>query len=176
MAGEEFLGPTIVIDPRLCIGCRACEVACEREHGIPHISVDFVEHMRMFVALNCRHCAKAPCVTVCPVEACRRTPEGAVVINPILCIGCRLCGVVCPFGIPVYDHRRKIMVKCDLCIDRLREGKLPLCVTTCPTDALKYVPAYEELVRERRRETAEKIIRATMEFEEVARRIPLASP
>ncbi len=170
--GEESLGPTIVIDPRLCIGCRACEVACEREHGRAYISVEFIESYRMFVALNCRHCSKAPCVTVCPVEACTRTPEGAVVINPVLCIGCRLCGVVCPFGIPEFDRRRRAMVKCDMCIDRVREGLLPLCVTTCPTDALKFVSAYAELARERRREAAEKIVRASTELEELSRGYP----
>ncbi len=173
MGEEEFIGPTIMIDPRLCIGCRACEVACEREHGVSHISVIFVERVRTFVALNCRHCAKAPCITVCPVEACIRTPEGAVVINPILCIGCRMCGVVCPFGIPMYEPKRKIMIKCDLCIDRIREGLQPLCVLTCPTDALKFVPSYSELVKERREEAAEKIIHAVKEFEETSKKLPI---
>lgn len=160
--------PVIAVDPRLCIGCKACEVACEREHGgVSHINVHFIERLKSFVALNCRHCAKAPCVTVCPVNACKRTPEGAVVIDPMLCIGCRLCGIVCPFGVPEYDPQRKIMVKCDLCLHRIREGKEPACATTCPTDALKYVPSYATLTASRREEAAEKLIRAVQEMEKL---------
>ncbi len=160
--------PTIAIDPRLCIGCRACEVACEREHGgVSHINVYFLEKYRSFSPVNCRHCARAPCVTVCPVEACKRTPEGIVYIDPILCIGCRLCGIVCPFGIPEYDPYRKVMLKCDLCLHRLREGKMPACAETCPTDAIVFVPAYEKLAAERRSETAVKMVEAAMEREHV---------
>ena len=160
--------PTIVIDPRLCIGCKACEVACEREHGgRSYINVYFVEKLKSFIALNCRHCAKAPCVTVCPVNACKRTAEGIVYIDPMLCIGCRLCGIVCPFGVPEYDSQRKIMVKCDLCLHRIREGKEPACAATCPTGALKYVPSYAMLTTSRRKEAAEKLIRAAQEMEQL---------
>ncbi len=156
--------PTIAIDPRLCIGCRACEVACAREHhGVSNISVYFVEKLLSFAPLNCRHCSKAPCVTVCPVEACRRTSNGVVYIDPIRCIGCRLCGIVCPFGIPKYEPERKVMVKCDLCLHRLREGKEPACATTCPTGALLYTPSYTKLAEERSGETAVKLIEASLE-------------
>ncbi len=168
MDGKSVLQdtPTIVIDPRLCIGCRACEVACAREHhGVSHISVCFVEKLLSFAPLNCRHCSKAPCVTVCPVEACKRTPEGVVYIDPIRCIGCRLCGIVCPFGIPKYESERKVMVKCDLCLHRLKEGKEPACATTCPTEALTFIQAYSELIAARSEETAVKLIEASLEKE-----------
>ena len=164
--------PTIAIDPRLCIGCRACEVACAREHhGISHISIYFVEKLLSFAPLNCRHCSKAPCVTVCPVEACRRTSDGIVYIDPIRCIGCRLCGIVCPFGIPRYEAERKVMVKCDLCIHRLREGKEPVCATTCPTDALTFIPAYSKLASSRREETAVKLVEAALEKDDLSKSI-----
>ena len=158
--------PMLVIDPRLCIGCRACEVACEREHnGVSHIEVYFIEELLSFSPLTCRHCARAPCVTVCPTEACRRDVTGIVYIDPLLCIGCRLCGIVCPFGVPRFREDRKVMVKCDLCIHRVRRGRLPACAETCPTDAISFTPSYNKLAALRRREAAERTVIASLEME-----------
>jgi len=174
---SEAPAPDIAINPRLCIGCRACEVACEREHGFGavHITVSLIERLKTFVPLNCRHCAKAPCVAVCPVNACKRTPEGVVIIDPMLCIGCKLCGVVCPFGIPEYEPQRKIMMKCDMCLHRLQEGKEPACVTTCPTGALTFLPKYSALADDRKAKTMLKLIEATQEMEELEKSLPPAS-
>jgi formate dehydrogenase iron-sulfur subunit len=142
----------VVIDSRLCIGCKACEVACEREHGLSHIKVYDLVEFKLFVPFNCRHCAKAPCVTVCPVNACRYDAEGAVYIDPMTCIGCRLCATVCPFGVPEFDAARKVVTKCDLCIHRRKEGLQPACVTTCPTGALRFADI-SEITEERKLKT-----------------------
>lgn len=45
----------------------------------------------------CRHCEDAPCARVCPVNAIRHEAD-AIVLNETLCIGCKLCALVCPFG------------------------------------------------------------------------------
>jgi hydrogenase-4 component A len=45
----------------------------------------------------CRHCEDAPCKRVCPVNAIALEAD-SVQINESLCIGCKLCGLVCPFG------------------------------------------------------------------------------
>ncbi len=143
----------IVIDSRLCIGCKACEVACEREHdGTCHIKVYDLSDFKLFIPFNCRHCAKAPCVTVCPVNACRYDAEGGVYIDPLLCIGCRLCASVCPFGIPEFDAARKVVTKCDLCYYRRKDNLPPACATTCPTGALRFADI-SEIAEERKLKT-----------------------
>lgn len=156
----------IFIDPKRCIGCRACEVACEREHnGMPHITVSIIEEMSISTPFNCRHCGNAPCMNVCPVIALSRDEDGAVILNPLECIGCMMCAVVCPFGIPEFDSVNKVMSKCDLCEDRRKEGKLPACVDTCPTDALCYGNINE--IMEKR---SKKVVRETTRIINLSRR------
>ncbi|MGQ7115680.1 4Fe-4S binding protein, partial [Escherichia sp. TWPC-MK] len=45
----------------------------------------------------CHHCEEAPCLQVCPVNAISQRDD-AIQLNESLCIGCKLCAVVCPFG------------------------------------------------------------------------------
>ncbi|NJE07092.1 ferredoxin [Thermococcus sp. M39] len=131
------MGKKIFIDFRRCIACKACEVACEMEHGEARIRVFEFPDLTS-VAFNCRHCEKAPCMEVCPVNALSKDEDGAVILDPLKCIGCLMCGLACPFGVPKVDEYNKIMDKCDLCAHRRAEGKLPACVSACPTEALKY--------------------------------------
>lgn len=128
----------IHVDLSRCVYCRSCEVACEREHnGRSFMSVVQPQGKRP-VPMNCRHCEKAPCVAVCPSNALTHLENGPVVIETIKCIGCRLCAMVCPFGVLELDQISKVMRKCDLCIHRLEEGKKPACVATCPSRSLGY--------------------------------------
>lgn len=150
----------IFINLGRCILCRACEVACERIYGEPRIRVfEYLEMMAL--PINCRHCEKAPCMEVCPTRALYRDADGAVVLNELKCIGCMMCGIVCPFGIPELGEE-KIMIKCDMCKIRREKDQLPACVAICPTDALVY-GELKELMAERKMLTAEKAIRAVKE-------------
>lgn len=128
----------IFMDLNRCIYCRSCEVACEREHnGLSFMSVLLLDDKRS-VPMNCRHCEKSPCVAVCPTGALARLDNGPVIIETMKCIGCSLCAMVCPFGVLELDYSNKVMRKCDLCVHRLQEGKLPACVSSCPARALTY--------------------------------------
>ncbi|WP_367270841.1 4Fe-4S dicluster domain-containing protein [Thermococcus sp.] len=108
--------------------------------------------------MNCRHCDGAPCVEVCPTGALYHDEDGAVMITPEKCIGCKMCAIVCPFGIPEFEVLNGVMFKCDLCPDRRAEGKLPACVEACKTGALQF-GTIDEVVSKVRKETAERIIR-----------------
>ncbi|MEW5873406.1 MAG: 4Fe-4S dicluster domain-containing protein [Chloroflexota bacterium] len=93
-----------------------------------------------FVRKFCRHCLEPACVSVCPVGAMYKTPEGPVVYDAKKCMGCRYCMMACPFGIPRYewDSAAPLVRKCTLCVERLRQGQLPACVEACPNQVLTF--------------------------------------
>jgi formate dehydrogenase iron-sulfur subunit len=94
-------------------------------------------------------------VSVCPVGALQKTPEGPVVYDKSLCMGCRYCMLSCPYGIPRYEWSAAApsVRKCVLCYEELRSGRLaaPACVTACPTKATVFGGRDEMLAEAHRR-------------------------
>ena len=54
------------------------------------------------------------------------------------CVGCELCTFACPYGVRVMRHNGKVADGCDLCVDRIKRGEIPYCVSTCPMEALVF--------------------------------------
>lgn len=101
------------------------------------------------VKVQCMHCDHPACLSACIVGAFSKEENGAVVWDTDKCIGCRYCMAACPFQIPAFEYHKALhpeIRKCDFCIDRTREGKLPACVEICPVEALTYGPR-DELIR-----------------------------
>mgnify|MGYP001687505961 FL=1 len=46
----------------------------------------------------------------------------------------------CPYGVPILSKEDNKAYKCDGCIDRVKEGKNPICVDACPLRALEFGP------------------------------------
>ena len=92
--------------------------------------------------VQCNHCNEPACLSSCFVNAYTKTPEGAVVYNPKVCVGCRNCMVACPFNIPGYSYSSAfdpVVKKCIMCHDtRLSKGLPPACVEICPQEALTF--------------------------------------
>jgi len=155
----------ILVTPEVCIGCRACQVACKSWNELPGIKTknsgtyqnppdlataayNIIKYSEvpsqenpvrwLFVSRRCMHCEDAGCMKICPAAgALYRTAEGAVAYDRDKCIACKLCVNACPFDVPRYDAEGKV-TKCHLCFDRIGEGMLPACVKTCPTGALRF--------------------------------------
>jgi len=79
------------------------------------------------------------------MHAIKRDEEtGAMLIDYDLCVGCRLCLMLCPFGGINFDAKNRKVLKCDLC------GGEPVCVKFCEPEALQYVKATTMNLRKRR--------------------------
>jgi carbon-monoxide dehydrogenase iron sulfur subunit len=109
------------------------------------------------VPMQCRHCEEALCIEICPTGAVRRQNElSPVVVDADLCIGCKLCLLTCPFGVLKIGKQDRAIIKCDMCYEGLKEGKMPQCVEACPTRALQLV-GLDELTRAKRRRAAKEL-------------------
>ncbi len=97
--------------------------------------------------LLCNQCTNPPCVRVCPTQATYKMADGIVAMDYHRCIGCRFCMAGCPYGARSFnfvDPRKYlaspvpnpefptrmigVVEKCNFCVERLNEGKLPACV------------------------------------------------
>jgi len=135
----------------LCIGCQSHSVACQRvSHGAVTCQSAEVEEVGSFPVV-CRHCEEPACVAACPQEAMTKDEDGIVRRNASRCTGCRSCVLACPFG--VLSGGMNLLLfpkgKCDLCTGRVEDGRMPACVATCPTGALRYEEVDEAYGRER---------------------------
>ena len=139
------------IDLSRCIGCHTCAVACRDWHGLTDspswMTVKTVEEGTYpaprvtHMPIPCFHCEHPACMAACPVSAYTRCPDsGRVLLNQDLCIGCRQCQGACPYHVPQWNEGKQKMGKCDLCEDRLAQGKAPICVAACPMRALDAGP------------------------------------
>ena len=161
-----------------CIGCFACEVACKQENNIrPHVdeepgstgprwrrvyeyeSGSYPQVRVRYISLSCLHCAKPPCMAVCPSGAISKDNEtGIVMVDKNKCIGCDECISACPFGAPQFDDEG-LMEKCDFCASRIAQNQIPACVAACPSKALTY-GTLDVLSEKRGRKAGEKILSA----------------
>jgi anaerobic dimethyl sulfoxide reductase subunit B (iron-sulfur subunit) len=155
-----------------CSGCMACVVACMDQNDIAEDGLSYRQLIKLekgqypsvrlaFVTLACFHCNDAPCLAVCPREAISRDENtGVIGVNADLCIGCRACAMVCPFGAPRFTDRGT-MHKCNFCIDRVTQKMEPACVHTCTTKALGF-GTMEELSRKNAQKASVMILKGLL--------------
>lgn len=143
--GEQY---RFHFDMTKCIGCRCCEVACNEQNGNPADlrwrRVGEIEGgtypftQRFYLSMGCNHCVDAACLKGCPVEAYTKDAlTGLVLHSSDACIGCQYCTWNCPYGVPQYNPERGVVGKCDMCHNRLADGREPACVNACPEGAIE---------------------------------------
>lgn len=157
-----------------CSGCMACVVACMDQNDIAGDGLSYRQLVKLekgqypsvrlaFVTVACFHCNDAPCLLVCPREAIfRDEASGMIGVDEDLCIGCRACAMVCPFGAPRFRDGGA-MHKCNLCIDRVVQNMEPACVHTCTTKALGFGPI-DALARKNAQKASVMILKGLLPF------------
>jgi carbon-monoxide dehydrogenase iron sulfur subunit len=185
---------TVFVNPERCIGCKQCEAACAVAHSqTKNLFLAVFEsplpkpriHAEPGLVLNtafpnkCRHCNPAPCQAACPTRAITRPADypDIVYLNPIKCIACGMCAIVCPFDVITYHGsstapgRPAVATKCDHCLERQRLGAAPACVEACKTGALVW-GELNELVRSARTRYSEAVSVAVGQVSETMIHIP----
>lgn len=80
---------------------------------------------------TCRRCEDAPCISVCPADALEKDEEGIIIRHTNLCISCKSCVTICPFGTMMTDffkhHRNR-----DLFYDLGDKKEFELFIKACP--------------------------------------------
>ncbi len=132
----------MAIDTTKCIGCHSCRIACQNQNGLDYKETynwintrerAYPSFHKEYIPLQCNHCENAPCQSVCPTGATFTSKEGVVLVNPETCVGCGDCVEACPYKMRVVREELGIVDKCGFCIELVRDGGTPPCVTTCPT-------------------------------------------
>jgi len=169
-ANEDFTGHPdrfgMLTDTTKCIGCRACERACNRVNDLPPPEQRFADpsvfaserrpssdawtvvnqypspvkgDSPIYCKVQCMHCEEPACVSACLVGALKKTPEGPVIYNEDVCIGCRYCMNACPFNMLSFEYDdpvRPAIRKCIMCYSRIvKDGGVPACASACSIQA-----------------------------------------
>ena len=134
-----------------CKGHYDCERACSQVHfkddmGGEHSAIRIIKNIGTnggglgkegYVMTNCNHCGL--CIDMCPVQAIRRLPNGNVILNKNICVGCQACVAFCSRGVMRKAADRLEPFKCISC---------GACVRACPEGALALVEVNVDDVRE----------------------------
>lgn len=154
-----------LFDQSRCMGCNACTVACKDWNTVNAGPVSWRKHKghevekdgnyQVFnLVMSCNHCEKPACIDACSTNAISKDDRtGVVSIDRKLCQGLTRCVDACPFGaIGIADDTQEEKKKpswiishpaqkCDMCIDRINDGQLPVCVAACPARAIQWGPS-----------------------------------
>jgi len=159
--------PTLskLVDTSTCIGCKACEVACQEWNDLVAVHTVDIGGYQTLKTLDaefwnlirfdekevdggvkwlmrkdqCMHCAEPGCLEACPTPgAIVQYANGIVDVNADNCIGCGYCETGCPFDVPKFHATTGKMAKCTLCVDRVSVGLEPACIKACPTGCLHF--------------------------------------
>ncbi len=147
----EQMNKVLMINHEKCTGCRLCELVCSVKHdGVSNPTRSRIKVMKwetegLYIPMSCQQCQDAPCLNACPMSAISRNEELArVEVDYDICIGCRTCVSVCPFGAMSFNGIDRKVIKCDLC-----DGD-PQCARFCDIKAVEYVDATDVAISKKR--------------------------
>ncbi len=160
-------GYSIMVDTSKCTACRGCQVACKQWNQLPgtqtknvgsfqnpqDLSADTWKLVRFsegkngngkpywfFFTEQCRHCLTPGCMAESEKgEIVQDEKTGAVVYTPATKnLDFKATREGCPYDIPRKNEKTGALVKCTMCVDRMKEGLIPACVKSCPTGTMVF--------------------------------------
>ena len=156
----------MVIDLARCNNARKCVEECQKAHHLPpdhelmkvYLMQESEDADPYWMPKPCFHCDNPSCAKECAAGATIKRADGIVYIDQELCIGCKSCVSACPYSSRQVNNLQiqgnpegeidqnsyhvnppiNIISKCDFCADRVNGGKLPYCVTACPSGVIYF--------------------------------------
>jgi Fe-S-cluster-containing dehydrogenase component len=149
----------MVIDVSRCTACYCCFAACKDEYWENDYSpysaaqprfgqfwINVIKKERgiypcikvAYVPVLCVHCDDAPCIKAAKSGAIYKRPDGIVIIDPKKATGQKQIVDACPYEVIFWNEERGLPQKCTLCVHRIDEGKIPRCVLSCPSEAIRF--------------------------------------
>ena len=119
-------------------------IALPDAYFYPSININGLKTIRELATFRftCRKCEDAPCIAVCPADALEKDEDGVVTRYTNLCIACKSCVTICPFGTMMTDffkhHRDK-----DLLYDLKDENDMERFIKACPSGTATLTDADE---------------------------------
>jgi len=174
-------GKSILVDTSLCTACRGCQVACKQWNNLPGTKtkqvgtyqnpqdfssntwkvVRFADGKKedgkpywYFFTDMCRHCVMPPCklsIDMTVKDAVIQDEATGAVVYTEKTKKMPFKDVMCPYGIPQQNPKTKVLVKCTMCFDRIKNGMIPACVKSCPTGAMVFGDRNEILDKAQKR-------------------------
>ena len=140
-------------DQSRCVGCNNCEIACKSWNVLAPGPTKWARIIKWYTGTYpsvrsnllfapCYHCANPVCVQAANGAMFKEGKYGVVLIDPSQATSgsLRSAWEACPYGAIAFDSDapNANASKCDMCIDRLEQSMLPICVLSCPMRALDF--------------------------------------
>jgi len=120
--------------------CKKCVIQCSYYFHPVGLNNGIISVAELAAyALVCRRCEEPHCVNACPVEALEQQKEqnNLLIRHNMRCISCQSCSHACPYGTIYPENVPFLIHNCDFCFDRREQKGEPLCIKTCPYNALR---------------------------------------
>ncbi|HPF03184.1 MAG TPA: 4Fe-4S dicluster domain-containing protein [Bacteroidales bacterium] len=94
---------------------------------------------------TCRKCEDAPCIAACPADALEKDSDGIINRHTNLCVSCKSCVTICPFGTMMTDffkhHRNR-----DILYDLASTEQMEKFAAACPPGTVTITDTHESPV------------------------------
>lgn len=127
----------IFIDLDICDKCPECVIKCSYFYHPTNNGILTIREIATYL-VTCRKCELGTCTKACRYDALVKEPDQPLKRYNFRCVSCKSCTLACPFGTIYPDIVGYLQQGCDFSEGRVAKGDVPLCVKTCPYDALKY--------------------------------------
>lgn len=136
----------LYIDQEKCDKCPdpKCVIECSYYYHPDNIGITNLRELAKY-AIYCRKCEYGTCVQSCPQDALEKIEEGVLKRYNMRCISCKSCSTACPFGTILPELLPFLIDQCDYCMDRSDDNNPPVCVKTCPYNAVEFKEVQEDV-------------------------------